>query len=79
MLLISFLQEMGEFLAKKEMLNQRKREILHKRWTDNVNEPIRKEVVNELNSPNYDEFVRRKRVLYKEYLEHSNKKVSTSA
>ena len=66
---------MADFLANKEMLNHRKKELLHKKWTENVNEPIRREVDTEMNGPNYFELVRRKRELYKEYLEHTNRKV----
>ena len=58
------------------MLNHRKKELLHKKWTENVNEPIKREIDKEINGPNYLELMKRKRALHKEYLEHTNKKVS---
>lgn len=64
-----------EFLGVDQMiLNRRRQEMLHKRWTENVFEPIRCEVEREVNGPELKELEARKRQLYKEYLEHLNRK-----
>lgn len=64
-----------EFLGMDQMiLNRRRQEMLHKKWTENVYEPIRCEVEKEVNGPELKELQARKRQLYKEYLEHINKK-----
>ena len=68
-------QEMGDFVRYQELLDLRKKELLHKRWTERVYQPIRRQVVSEANSPEFGELFQRKRQLYKEYLEHVNKKV----
>jgi len=70
----TFVKEIQDFLSHKDMLNQRKKELLHKKWTENVSEPISKEIDAEINGPNYLELMKRKRALHKEYLEHTNKK-----
>ncbi len=59
----------------KEMLDLRKKEILHKRWSDRVYQPIRRQIVKQINTREFDELFQRKRELHKEYLEHVNKKV----
>ena len=72
-----FVQSQGVsgFLDRKDMLDLRKKEILHKKWNDRVYHPIRNQVVNAVNSGEYSELDLRKRELYKEYLEHVNRKV----
>ena len=71
-------QEMEDLINYKEFLDLRKKELLHKRWTDRVYQPIRRQVVKEIKSREFGELFQRKRQLYKEYLEHVNKKVGLS-
>ena len=66
---------MEDLINYKEFLDLRKKELLHKRWTDRVYQPIRRQVVKEIKSREFGELFQRKRQLYKEYLEHVNKKV----
>ena len=69
---------MEDLINYKEFLDLRKKELLHKRWTDRVYQPIRRQVVKEIKSREFGELFQRKRQLYKEYLEHVNKKVRLS-
>ena len=69
---------MEDLINYKEFLDLRKKELLHKRWTDRVYQPIRRQVVKEIKSSEFGELFQRKRQLYKEYLEHVNKKVELS-
>lgn len=72
----TFVKDMDQSIEHQKMLKQRKRELLHKRWTERVFEPIQKQIDAQMcvdNSP-YEEMARRKRLLHKEYLEHVNKK-----
>ena len=62
-------------LKQKEILDLRKKEMLHKKWSERVQEPIRTQIRTEMKGPVYPELDRWKRELHKEYLEHVNKKV----
>ncbi len=57
------------------MLDLRKKEMLHKKWSEQVHEPIKRQIDKEMHGPNYKELAQRKRELHKEYLEHVNRKV----
>ncbi|XP_013421901.1 protein FAM228B isoform X2 [Lingula anatina] len=70
----NFVKDIDAFLAAKEVHDLRKKEILHKKWNDQVHEPIRKEVIKEMGGPAYKQLDRRKRQIYKEYLEFTNQK-----
>lgn len=61
------------------VLNRRRQEMLHKRWSENVYDPIRCAVEREMNSCRFLEFQERKKQLYKEYIEYVNRKVSAEA
>ena len=63
-------------MAHKEQLDMRKKELLHKKWTEGVYEPIRKQIDQQMHGPAYPNLVSRKRQQHKEYLEHVNRKVS---
>lgn len=58
-----------------DYLGSRKKEILHKNWSERVYEPIRKAIVKQMDSENYTNHKTRKDQLYREYIEHLNKKV----
>ncbi|CAH1798319.1 unnamed protein product [Owenia fusiformis] len=70
----TFVRDVDEYLLYKKVLEERKKELLHKKWAERVHEPIRQQIVNEMNSFRYKELEKRKRELYKEYLEFTNKK-----
>lgn len=72
----TFVKQLDNMLYYKDMLSLRKRQLLHKKWTKRVYEPIRREIDGQMKSPraNYPELCSRKRQLHKEYLEHVNRK-----
>lgn len=70
----TFAKDMEGLVDHREILNVRKKEILHKKWRDAVDGPLSTEVTRVMNGPQYRDLVHRKRLLYKEYLEHVNKK-----
>lgn len=66
---------MQGFVQQNQTHGVRKKEILHKKWNENVFQPVRKQIDKEMNGPLFTELDRRKRALYRDYLEHVNKKV----
>lgn len=62
-------------VTHKEVLELRRREMLHKKWKEQVHRPISQQISREINGPNYAELASRKRELYRDYLEHVNRKV----
>ena len=66
---------MEDLVAHKDMLDLRKKEILHKKWNEQVYSPIRSQIERSIAGPCYGEMARRKKILHKQYLEHVNKKV----
>ncbi|KAL5009521.1 hypothetical protein ScPMuIL_011826 [Solemya velum] len=70
----TFVQEVEDFLQNKEVLDLRKKEMLHKQWHNRVHQPIRKKIVEAMDSYNWSELDRRKRELHKQYLEFVNQK-----
>ena len=58
-----------------DVLNIRRRELLHHKWTDRVYDPIRKHVLAEMNGKNCENLLLYKRLLYNEFLKNSNTKV----
>ena len=66
---------MENTVSHKEMLNLRKKEMLHRKWNERVYEPIRQQIDREMNSAMFHDLSKRKRELHKEYLEHVNKRV----
>jgi len=64
--------------TEHDYLNQRKKEILHKKWADRVYEPLRQAIVDQMDGETYEKFKFRKDQLYREYIEHCNKKVGSA-
>ena len=62
-------------LSKENVKVQRRRELLHKRWTDKVYEPIARHISDEMYSGSYATLASKKRDIYRQYLELYNKKV----
>lgn len=69
----NFVHGINEFLVENDLLNLRRRELLHKEWHENVYVPTRKKVekVFEKKYPLLDQ---RKREEYEKFLEYKNKK-----
>ncbi|XP_064628301.1 protein FAM228B-like isoform X2 [Lineus longissimus] len=70
----TFVKDIDDLLLYKDGLELRKKEILHKKWNERVHEPIRKHILGEMDGPAYTALARRKRQLYKEFIEFTNKK-----
>ena len=69
------MQEVGDSIAYQELLRHRKKEMLHKKWTERVFQPLERQIGAEMSSVGFSELDRRKRRLYKDYLEYVNEKV----
>ncbi|RUS77003.1 hypothetical protein EGW08_015228 [Elysia chlorotica] len=70
----TFIKEIGDRLAYKELVDLRKKEVLHKRWSDQVYEPIRKKILEAIDGADWHHLDRRKREMHKQFLEHVNKR-----
>lgn len=60
-------------LEGEEEISGRRKEILHKRWDENVYQPIQDQINRKLNAE-YDSFLERKINIYDQYLNVVNKK-----
>lgn len=69
------LQDLQEYVDNHDYLGARKKEILHKNWSERVYEPMRKAIITQIDGDNYNQYKTRKDQLYREYIEHVNKKV----
>lgn len=70
----TFVKEVGDYLAHKDLVDLRKKEVLHKRWSDQVYEPIRRKVLEAMDGTEWDHLDRRKREMHRQFLEHVNKR-----
>ncbi|XP_046327881.2 protein FAM228B-like isoform X2 [Haliotis rufescens] len=75
----TFVKEVDEYLEDKDLLDLRKKELLHKKWNDQVYEPLRKEIIDVMDGYDWPDLDRRKREMHKQYLEFLNDKVETAA
>jgi len=62
-----------------DALNIRRRELLHRKWTDRVYDPIRRQVLSEISGKDFENLLLHKRLLYNEFLAKRNRKVLTTA
>ncbi|KXJ26157.1 protein FAM228B [Exaiptasia diaphana] len=70
----SFVTDVDRYLDHKSLLDRRKKHLLHKKWSERVFTPIKDQIDKEMNSQNYKNLEKRKRNLYNNYLDYSNKK-----
>ncbi|XP_069126695.1 protein FAM228B-like isoform X2 [Argopecten irradians] len=70
----TFVKNLEEYITYKDVMEQRKKEMLHKKWNDRVFEPLRKNIIEAMDSDDWPELDRRKRELHKQYLEFTNQK-----
>jgi len=70
----TFVQDVGDYLVHKDLVDLRKKEVLHKRWSDQVYEPIRSKILEAMDGTQWDHLDRRKREMHKQFLEHTNKR-----
>ncbi|XP_054753477.2 protein FAM228B-like [Lytechinus pictus] len=68
----TFVKDVDNYLMNKDFLDLRKKEMLYKKWSEKIWEPIDSSIYKEMK--NYPKVDKRKRSIYKEYLRHGNKK-----
>ena len=69
------MQDMETFVNRKDVMNLRKKEVLHKKWNERVYKPLRKKIIEAMDSNDWPEVDRRKREMHRQYLEFVNEKV----
>ena len=67
---------METFVNTKDVMNLRKKEVLHKKWNERVYKPLRKKIIEAMESNDWPEVDRRKREMHRQYLEFVNEKVT---
>ncbi|XP_063402432.1 protein FAM228B-like isoform X7 [Mytilus trossulus] len=70
----TFVKDIEEYVCHKDVMDLRKKEMLHKKWNDRVHEPLRKKIIDVMDGEDWPELDRRKRELHKQYLEFVNEK-----
>lgn len=70
----TFCKDVDEFISHKDVMGLRKKEVLHKKWNERVYKPLRKKIIEAMDSNDWPEVDRRKRELHKQYLEFTNQK-----
>ncbi|XP_070567527.1 protein FAM228B-like [Ptychodera flava] len=68
-----FVKDVDDFVKNKEYLDLRKKEMLHKKWSERVYEPLQAQVYKEMKQE-YPEVERRKRNLHDDYVEYCNRR-----
>jgi len=69
------MQEVTDYLFDHDVLNIRRRELLHLKWTDCVYDPIQRHILAETSGKDFENLLLHKRLLYNEFLAKSNRKV----
>uniref|UniRef100_A0AAZ3SES2 Uncharacterized protein n=1 Tax=Oncorhynchus tshawytscha TaxID=74940 RepID=A0AAZ3SES2_ONCTS len=72
---VSSCQDLERYLCQQERAELRKRELLHKRWTERVWTPIQRSVENQVPHCCYDE-AERIRSMFLNYIHYCNSKVT---
>ncbi|XP_044232801.1 protein FAM228A isoform X1 [Thunnus albacares] len=68
-----FVKELESFLSQRDVAELRRRELLHKRWTERVWMPLQRRVEQRVSSCTPEE-TKRRQTLYSHYLHHCNSK-----
>ena len=68
------LQDVENELLHRSFLDQRKKEMLYKKWSERIFAPIQSQMYQAMKG-NYAAVDRKKRELFNEYIKHRNKKV----
>jgi len=69
------MQEVTDYLFDHDVLNIRRRELLHLKWTDRVYDPIQSHILSAVSGKDFEKLLLHKRLLYDEFLEKTNLKV----
>jgi len=70
----TFVKEVDRFIDDKAALDKQKQQMLFKKWSDRVYSPVKEKIDEEMSGPNYRTLDKRKRNIYKKYLDYSNRK-----
>lgn len=70
----TFVKDVEDYISNKDVMTLRKKEVLHKKWNERVYKPLRKKIIEAMDSNDWPEVDRRKRELHKQYLEFTNQK-----
>ncbi|XP_047921680.2 protein FAM228B isoform X2 [Anser cygnoides] len=74
-----FVREVDRYLRHNDFLNLRKKEILYKKWLEDVSEPLLQKIEDKMDSQSSDEIEKRKEEQLSLYLNYCKKKVSIPA
>ncbi|NXA29457.1 F228B protein, partial [Ibidorhyncha struthersii] len=69
-----FVREVDRYLRHNDFLNLRKKEILYKKWLEDVSEPLLQKIQNKMDSQSSEEIRKRKEQQHSLYLNYCNKK-----
>ncbi|XP_044512656.1 protein FAM228B-like [Gracilinanus agilis] len=64
------IKEVDKYLQHQDFLNERRREMLHKRWVENVACPLQQKIIDKVGSPR--DIEKRKRLELDDYLKFKN-------
>ncbi|XP_052810907.1 protein FAM228B-like isoform X3 [Mya arenaria] len=70
----TFVKDVEDFIHQRDVTSLRKKEVLHKNWNERVYKPLRKKIIEAMDSNDWPEVDRRKRELHRQYLEFTNEK-----
>ena len=68
-------QDIGNELLHRSFLDQRKKEMLYKKWSERIFQPIQAQIYHAMKG-NYAEVDKKKREMFNAYIRHRNRKVS---
>uniref|UniRef100_A0A4X2KDK5 Family with sequence similarity 228 member A n=1 Tax=Vombatus ursinus TaxID=29139 RepID=A0A4X2KDK5_VOMUR len=68
------IKELDKYLQRQDFLNERRKEMLHKRWVENVACPLQQKIIDKVSSPK--EMEKRKRLEPDGYWRFRNSKVT---
>ncbi|XP_069706871.1 protein FAM228B [Phaenicophaeus curvirostris] len=69
-----FMREVDRYLKHNDFLNLRKKEILYKKWLEDVSEPLLQKIQNKMDSQSSEEIRKRKEQQHTLYLNYCKKK-----
>ncbi|NWW53865.1 F228B protein, partial [Pedionomus torquatus] len=69
-----FVREVDRYLRHNDFLNLRKKELLYKKWLENVSEPLLQKIQDKMESQSSEEIRKRKEEQHSLYLNYRNKK-----
>lgn len=69
----TFVRDIGNELLHRSFLDQRKKEMLYKKWSERIFQPIQAQIYHAMKG-NYAEVDKKKREMFNAYIRHRNKK-----